>query len=68
MNIDRFKHNPTTFTCDKYAHHVVMDTFLNANNFKTDIFERVEFQKKWSPRLAHHFFWDSTLSNLCFSD
>ena len=22
----------TTFTCDQYAHHVVMDAFLNANN------------------------------------
>ena len=21
-----------TFTCDQYAHHVVMDAFLNANN------------------------------------
>ena len=24
----------TTFTCDQYAHNVVMDTFKNANNFK----------------------------------
>ena len=24
----------TTFTCDKYTHHVVMDTFLNANHFR----------------------------------
>ena len=27
----------------------------------------MESQKKSSPCLAHHFFWDSTLSNLCFS-
>ena len=24
---------PPTFTCDYHAHHVVIDTFLNANNF-----------------------------------
>ena len=25
---------PTTFTCDQYAHHVVIYTFCNANNFR----------------------------------
>ena len=27
----------TTFNCDQYANHVVMDAFLNTNNFKTEI-------------------------------
>ena len=30
-------YTPETFTCDQYAHQVVMDAFLNANNFLSKI-------------------------------
>ena len=58
-------YTPTTLTCYQYAHHVVMNSFLNANNFRNLDFREWN-PKKASPRLAHYFFMDSTLSNLCF--
>ena len=56
------KITPSTLTCNHYAHHFVMDAFLQITpkTRRSDFF--------WdSTRLAHHFFWDSTLSNICFS-
>ena len=50
-----------------YFHHIVMDAFLNANNFKIQTFEsQIPSQKKLSPRLAH-ISSRIPLSNLCFS-
>ena len=41
-----FCYIPTTSTCDRYAHHVVMDTFLNANYFRNrDL-------REWNPRTS----------------
>ena len=48
---------------DQYAHHVVMDTFLNENNSKNKDL-RVKSQKKWWPRRGDGFFWHSTLQTL----
>ena len=44
--LQSFFYTPTTFTCDQYAHHVVMDTFLNANNSKQKDLREWKSQKK----------------------
>ena len=66
--INEEDYTPTTFACDQYAHHVVMDTFLNANTFLKQRFER-----EWNSRKSDHNVtsWSSLLlgfhlSNLCF--
>ena len=41
-------YTPTIFTCDQYTHHVVMDTFVNANNFRN------KHLREWNPRSCHH--------------
>ena len=38
----------TTFTCDQYVHHVVLDTFLNAYYLTS------KDLREWNPRRSHH--------------